>query len=187
MRAPSSVPAVSFSAVSERGLKALGRSLADALRKNVSGPSSLLIGLDGELGTGKTTLVAGTLKALGVTSPVTSPTYGLVHPYRVALEEGGGEIEALHVDLYRLKLPSELDELGILDDSLRVLGVQGRLLFVEWFENAGGRLGAPDAVVHLGHSVSGRLVRLEAHSQAGRRIVALLRQAEHPDLIAAVE
>ena len=171
----------SFSVASERSLKALGADLARAIEENLARRDSLLVGLSGELGAGKTTLVAGALKALGVQSPVTSPTYGLVHPYRVAVADTGEELEVLHVDLYRVESPCELDELGFADEMTAAGDIAGRLLLVEWFENAQGLLGVPDAGIHLRHAAPGRRVRFEAFSRAGRRILARLRQFDSSD------
>jgi len=66
------------------------------------------IALVGELGAGKTTLVAGLVAALGG-GEAHSPTFSLVHEYR------GGRLIVWHVDLYRIERAAELPELG-LDD-----------------------------------------------------------------------
>ena len=178
----SSAQTASFRAGSERGLATLGQALGLALERTLGGGTSLLVGLDGELGAGKTTLAAATLKALGVHSRITSPTYGLVHPYAVNLNDSGAAVDVLHVDLYRLQQPVELDELDLLADASTTPGAGGRLLLVEWLENACGRLGAPDVAVFLRHAEPGRLVTARGNSQAGRRIVQLLRTARHREL-----
>ncbi len=90
---------------------------------------SLLVTLSGELGAGKTTLVGGLLAELGHVGPARSPTYTLLEPYRLQ----GRDIT--HCDLYRLRHPDELDDLG-----LRDLRVAGSVLLVEWPEKAEGRL-----------------------------------------------
>jgi tRNA threonylcarbamoyl adenosine modification protein YjeE len=79
------------------------------------------IALLGELGAGKTTFAQGLLPALGVTEPVTSPTYGLVHGYSAA----GRSL--YHCDFYRLK-PGEEEETG-----LREMCAEGAVL-AEWPE-----------------------------------------------------
>lgn len=174
--------AVAFSAASADGLAALGRALGGALKGELAGGFSLLIALDGELGAGKTTLAAATLGALGVPSPVTSPTYGLVHPYAFAFD-AGMKVEALHVDLYRLRRLYELDELGLEDGFQSAPDAAGRVLLVEWFENARGRLGVPDLAFVLSHASRGRLVNLRAHSSPGRRILRSIGKAAHPELL----
>ena len=175
-------PAAAFSAASAAGLAALGRALGGALKEELAGGFSLLIALDGELGAGKTTLAAATLGALGVQSPVTSPTYGLVHPYTV-VPGAGMAVEVLHVDLYRLRRLHELDELGLEDGFQSAPEAACRILLVEWFENARGRLGVPDLAFVLSHSSPGRLVSLRVHSSAGGRVLRSLRKAAHPELL----
>jgi len=80
-----------------------------------------IIFLNGELGAGKTTMVRGFLQALGYQGAVKSPTYTLIDPYEIA----GRRI--LHLDIYRLGDPSELEALAIRDE----LGADNTLL-IEW-------------------------------------------------------
>jgi tRNA threonylcarbamoyladenosine biosynthesis protein TsaE len=75
----------------------------------------------GELGSGKTTLVRGAARALGVHDPVTSPTFSIGHRYRA------GELTVSHLDLYRLA-GLEREEPELLADYLG----PGRIAFVEW-------------------------------------------------------
>lgn len=171
-----------FSARSVDGLAALGRTLGGALQEAIARGSVLLLGLDGELGAGKTTLAAATLAALGVRSRVTSPTYGLVHAHSFALGGTGRQVEVLHVDLYRLRHLAELDELGLEDGVQSTPAAACQVLLVEWFENAQGRLGRPDLACRLMHAKHGRVVNLRAHSAPGGRILRLLPGAAHPDL-----
>lgn len=71
-------------------------------------PDGTVLALDGDLGSGKTTLVKGIAKGLGISDKIyiTSPTYTLVNEYM-------GRCPFFHVDLYRLTNPLELDELGL--------------------------------------------------------------------------
>ena len=126
-------------------------------------PGRLLVYLEGDLGTGKTTLVRGILRGLGHQGPVRSPTYTLIEPYELA----GRDVN--HCDLYRLRHPSELDELGI-----RELRTPRSLLLVEWPERAEGRLGEPDISLQLGYLDQGRMVEIVAGSDGGRRVLARL-------------
>ncbi len=97
-----------------------------ALGRRLSGQARAgdVIALSGPLGVGKTTLVRGFLAGLGHQDEVPSPSYAIVQPYE-ALEP-----PAWHVDLYRLRDPAELAELG--------LDAAGdAVLLVEWPERAG--------------------------------------------------
>lgn len=85
-----------------------------------------VIGLSGELGTGKTTLVQAICRGLGARARATSPTYALVHHY------DGGAIPIYHVDCYRLRNPEEARDLGF-DDMVR----ERAIILIEWPERAG--------------------------------------------------
>ena len=108
-------------------------------------PAPRVVHLRGELGAGKSTLARGWLRALGIDGPIRSPTYTLVERYPLA---AGGE--ALHLDLYRIAAPDELEFLG-LDDA------DARLWLVEWPERGSGALPAPDLVVTLDVAAGGRV------------------------------
>ncbi|NGY03606.1 tRNA (adenosine(37)-N6)-threonylcarbamoyltransferase complex ATPase subunit type 1 TsaE [Solimonas terrae] len=128
-----------------------------------------VIFLSGALGAGKTSLARGLLRALGVGGPVRSPSYTLVEPY----ECDGASV--LHMDLYRLRDPDELDGLGLRDFST------GRVWWlVEWPERGQGYLPKPDLWLHLSASVQGQGRRLRV--QAGR-----LGEAEYSRLFSLLE
>lgn len=141
-------------------MRELGARLAHAV---VSAPAdeSLLVTLSGDLGAGKTTLVGGMLHALGHSGPARSPTYTLIEPYRF----GGRDV--VHCDLYRLRHPDELDDLG-----LRDLRGPGSVLLVEWPEKAEGRLGIADLTADLAYaSDDARRVSFAALTAAGRAVL----------------
>lgn len=87
------------------------------------GEPGTTLALNGDLGAGKTCLAQGVARGLGVTGPVTSPTFQILREY----QGPGGQLQ--HADLYRLGDESELQELG-LDELLGVTGVS----VVEWAE-----------------------------------------------------
>jgi tRNA threonylcarbamoyladenosine biosynthesis protein TsaE len=88
----------------------------------------------GDLGTGKTTLIRGACRALGVNEPVTSPTFTIGARYR-------GRMQVSHLDLYRLEnLEGEVP--GLLDDYL----TPDAVVFVEWPVAAGTLLQATHRV-----------------------------------------
>jgi tRNA threonylcarbamoyladenosine biosynthesis protein TsaE len=95
--------------------EALGAELAMRLREGD------IVLVRGELGSGKTTLVRGAARALGVTDPITSPTFSIGHRYR------GASVTVSHLDLYRLAGLGDEDP-DLLDDYLGA----GRIAFVEW-------------------------------------------------------
>jgi tRNA threonylcarbamoyladenosine biosynthesis protein TsaE len=114
--------------------EALGAELGARLR---GGDVVLLCG---ELGSGKTTLARGIARALGVSVPVTSPTFTIGQRYR------GSEQVVSHIDLYRVR---ELagEEPGLLEDYLAV----DEVALVEWPEHAVGELPAAAVAITLAH------------------------------------
>jgi tRNA threonylcarbamoyladenosine biosynthesis protein TsaE len=123
--------------------EALGARVAARLR-----PGDVVL-LAGEMGTGKTTLVRGACRALGVSGPVTSPTFTIGRRY------GGGRMPVSHVDLYRLGT-LEGEDPALLEDYLSPEGVA----FVEWPAAGEGRIARPALEIRLAH-VSDERRRIE--------------------------
>ena len=98
-----------------------------------------VVTVSGELGTGKTTLVRGAARALGVTTPVTSPTYTVGNRY-------AGRVPVSHLDLYRFQGFSAA-EWGDLEPYF-----DDAVAFVEWPEAAAGSLPAARLTIALRHS-----------------------------------
>lgn len=121
-----------------------GRRLAQVL-----GPSGVVY-LIGDLGAGKTSIVRGLLRGLGVEGPVKSPTYTLIESYPV----GEGRW-VHHLDLYRLADAGELEWLGVRD-----LFGAGSLVLIEWPERGAGELPPPDLTLTLAIEGDGRRVTL---------------------------
>jgi tRNA threonylcarbamoyladenosine biosynthesis protein TsaE len=94
----------------------------------------------GELGAGKTTLVRGAARALGVTDPVTSPTFSIGHRYP------GAGVTVSHLDLYRLA-GLEQEEPELLADYFG----PGRIAFVEWPQEQAAELAGARLHVTLSH------------------------------------
>lgn len=100
----------------------------------------------GELGAGKTTFVRGACRALGVSGPVTSPTFAIGQIYRG--KRDGEAFEVAHLDLYRMPFLLAGEEPGLLEDYL----TPERFAFVEWPAVAPpGGLGMVRARVTLEH------------------------------------
>ena len=97
----------------------------EALGRELGAPA--VIGLSGELGTGKTTFVQAICRGVGARGLATSPTYALVHQYRTPQ----GRL-VYHVDCYRLRSPAEAQDLGF-DDMVR----DEAIVLIEWPERAG--------------------------------------------------
>ncbi|HEV7400705.1 MAG TPA: tRNA (adenosine(37)-N6)-threonylcarbamoyltransferase complex ATPase subunit type 1 TsaE [Solirubrobacterales bacterium] len=95
--------------------EALGARLAERLE-----PGDVVV-VSGEVGAGKTTLIRGACRALGIEAPITSPTFTIGHRYE------GGRLPVSHLDLYRLD-GLEGEEPALLDDYI----VPGAVAFVEW-------------------------------------------------------
>src|SRR5712671_6146702 len=83
----------------------------------------LVLALSGDLGAGKTQLVKGLARGLGVTARVHSPTFTLVNEY------GGGRLKLFHLDLYRLETPAQILSAGV-EEFLKPDGVA----VIEWAE-----------------------------------------------------
>jgi tRNA threonylcarbamoyladenosine biosynthesis protein TsaE len=121
-----------FSSASSDETETIGALLA---RELVTGD---VVAVSGELGSGKTTFVRGACRALGVTAPVTSPTYTIGHRYE-------GEPDVSHLDLYRFQGVSAA-EWGDLEPYF-----DDAIVFVEWPEAAGDGLPPLRAAVRLEH------------------------------------
>src|SRR5882724_9951572 len=87
-----------------------------------------VIALSGDLGAGKTQLVKGLARGLGITARVHSPTYTLVNEY------SGGRLPLFHLDLYRLETVDQIIAAG-LEEYLQPAGVS----VIEWAERWFGR------------------------------------------------
>ena len=123
----------------------------------------LQVQLVGDLGAGKTTLVRATLRGLGHTGRVRSPTYTLVEPY--VLARPAGELALYHFDLYRFTDPAEWADAGF-----REYFDSGAVCLVEWPQRAGALLGVPDLVfsLDLDSEGDGRVLVARAYSETGK-------------------
>lgn len=96
--------------------EALGAELAAMIE-----PGDVVV-ISGDVGAGKTTLIRGACRALGIEAPVTSPTFTIGQRYE------GGRLPVAHLDLYRLESLEAEDDPALLDDYLGADGVA----FIEW-------------------------------------------------------
>ena len=97
-----------------------------------------VVAVGGELGAGKTTFIRGACRELGVTGPVTSPTYTIGHLYEAP-------VPVSHLDLYRISNPAQPEWVDLEPY------FDGTIAFVEWPEHAGEWLPSPRIAVSLEH------------------------------------
>ncbi|CAB3800128.1 tRNA threonylcarbamoyladenosine biosynthesis protein TsaE [Paraburkholderia ultramafica] len=164
-----------FALADEAATHAFGERFAQAIEsvraatRQASGASGsnafhgLQVQLAGDLGAGKTTVVRATLRGLGHTGRVRSPTYTLVEPY--VLERPAGELALYHFDLYRFTDPAEWADAGF-----REYFDSGAICLVEWPQRAGRLLGVPDLVfsLDLDGDGNGRVLVARAYSESGK-------------------
>jgi tRNA threonylcarbamoyladenosine biosynthesis protein TsaE len=131
----------------------------EALGRNAAAGAAggRVLHLRGELGTGKTTLVRGLLRALGHAGRVKSPTYTLVEPYELS------SLHFYHFDFYRLKNRSEWEQTGFRE----YFNAQA-MCVVEWPERAADLLPPPDLEIHLLFEGEARRAQATAHTEAGK-------------------
>ncbi len=139
--------------------------LASRLARIISSP--LVVHLRGDLGAGKTTFVRALVQAMGHRGRVKSPTYGLLEHYPL------GDRNVLHLDLYRIGDPDELEYLGILD-----LFDDTTILLVEWPDHGVGALPPPDVEIAFQagqtDAFNTRRLTFYAHSHSGNELCKIV-------------
>jgi tRNA threonylcarbamoyladenosine biosynthesis protein TsaE len=124
----------------------------------------LVIYLQGDLGTGKTTFARGFINKLGHSGNVKSPTFTLVETYDLE------QARLYHFDLYRLNDPSELEYIGIRE----IEGESDVMCLIEWPEKGGSELLAADLVINLEYQidtqsdVNGDFRSVECHAKTAK-------------------
>lgn len=117
----------------------------------------IFIGLRGPLGAGKSVLARAIARGAGVEGALPSPTFNLLFRYR-----GIDGTEVVHMDLYRLRDPEELWELG-----WEELGHGTEIVVVEWPERAAGHLPADRWDIELASPSPGAKVRIVRVNRVG--------------------
>ena len=126
----------------------------------------MVIGLQGEIGMGKTCLVRAILRNLGIEGSIKSPTFTLVESYLTQKA-----ITIHHFDLYRLLGDEELEYLGFRDY------VNGRdICFIEWPEKAPVSLSFIDFMIEFSMQFPGRGLMFYAKSPAGNTLIEQLKR-----------
>jgi tRNA threonylcarbamoyladenosine biosynthesis protein TsaE len=150
---------------SEQEFAALAAAFARALHAHRAWP--LVLGLQGDLGSGKTTWVRAMLRGLGYAGRVPSPTYTLLEQYAL---EG---LTVVHLDLYRLRGADELENLGVRD----WLAEPTAWIAVEWPERAPQLVERCDLTLAFAvTSRGGRRVTISAGTRLGIEALRPLRQ-----------
>jgi len=121
----------------------------------------LVIYLQGDLGSGKTTFARGLIHAMGHSGNVKSPTFSLVEIYNLK------QTRLYHFDLYRLKDPLELEFTGIRD----LAGEEDVICLIEWPDKGEQEVPAADLVIKLHYQGDTRSVQCLAESTKGQMII----------------
>lgn len=122
-------------------MEALAKKLINNIKCSEKGAT--VIGLQGDLGSGKTTFTQLCAKTLGITEPLTSPTFVIIKRYTCTSDCLKTISNFVHIDAYRLSEAHELEVLGF--DELKK--DSQNLIFLEWPEKVEGTL--PDDIINL--------------------------------------
>jgi len=152
---PHPTPPRTLDLPNETHTQALAQTLAphliqDAIRNGAR------IHLRGDLGAGKTSFARALLRACGVAGRIKSPSYALLESYKVS------NLYFYHLDFYRFEAQADWLDAGF-GDILQERAV----VLIEWPEQAGGLLPAPDLDILLDYAGTGRRATLTAHSTQG--------------------
>lgn len=142
----------------EHATEQFGARLAQSL-----GNAGVIVFLEGDLGTGKTTLSRGLIRALGHQGAVKSPTYTLVEPYE------DFDFPLYHFDLYRLSDPEEVEFLGV-DEYFQPPAV----CLIEWPQRGLGHLPPADLQLRLADNGTGRQIDYQALTERGQAVISRL-------------
>lgn len=117
-----------------------------AVTRSRSFKGATVVGLSGDLGSGKTTFSQAVARALGVTETVTSPTFVIEKIYAIQPSQNGFS-RLVHIDAYRLESPTEFTRLGL----ATILADSSSLLLIEWPERLSTLLPASTPILFFGH------------------------------------
>ncbi|WP_367607365.1 tRNA (adenosine(37)-N6)-threonylcarbamoyltransferase complex ATPase subunit type 1 TsaE [Legionella sp. W05-934-2] len=123
-----------------------------------------VIGLSGELGVGKTTLIRALLRALGITGAIKSPTYALVETYDCQ------NWQVHHFDLYRIAHEEELAFIGFRD-----YVTDNAVCFIEWPSKTQTAMAVLDVLIDMTIKENGRMMTISAKTERGEAFIHCLR------------
>ena len=121
----------------------------------------LIIWLQGDLGAGKTAFARALIHSLGYEGRVKSPTYGLMELYQLA------SLQVVHMDLYRINDPGELEFLGLMD-----LLDEKTILLIEWPDKGGSWLPEADLIFTFSYATQGRDLHWRALTPRAKTSIA---------------
>lgn len=121
----------------------------------------LVIWLEGDLGAGKTAFSRALIQSLGYKGRVKSPTYGLLEQYQLA------SLHVLHLDLYRISDPGELEFLGLED-----LVDEHSIVLIEWPDRGGSFLPKADFIFRFAYAEPGRSLYWEARTEQAKTVIS---------------
>lgn len=131
---------------------ALGREFGELLE------GGMLVGLVGDLGSGKTVFVKGLAEGLGIAERVHSPTFSLVNEYV------GGRLPCFHLDLYRLESRAQIQGAGLEE----LMDAREGVVVVEWYDRfADLRLPAPPKCCVIRFETLGDMERALHYEHSG--------------------
>lgn len=117
--------------------KKLGESLANEILKTITGKKAIVLGLSGELGSGKTTFLQGFARGLGIKHKILSPTFIIMRRLEVKPPHACGGLTSAkttknfyHIDCYRIEKPKEILDLGF----KKIIAGSKNIVAIEWAE-----------------------------------------------------
>ena len=134
--------------------KRFAQSFAKEILKAPQQQGAFVIGLCGELGSGKTTFVQGFVREFGIRQRITSPTYVLMKRYKIPSTSHFPFSTLYHIDCYRLESGQDLLDLGFKDISHNPQNI----VLIEWPEKVEKIL--PESVIQLKFRIAGRAKRV---------------------------
>lgn len=126
------------------------KSAADLAQKLVKKKinKALIVALEGELGSGKTTFIKGFSKALGVKEKILSPTFVLIHRHEVKVKNQKAKGKTLyHIDAYRLKSGKDLLKLGVKE----IFANPENIVLIEWADRVKKVMPRKSIWIHFDH------------------------------------
>lgn len=119
--------------------------LAEIIKKHPKGGKALVVGMSGDLGTGKTTFIQSIAKYLDIKNKITSPTFVIMKKFKIKNLKGYKFL--FHLDAYRLKNEKELLFLDWED----IIGNKEHLVFIEWPENVSKIIPKYSKYIYISH------------------------------------